>query len=543
MKVRIKWLQLVLVFSLVFALILTGCQTSDDTTTTAPAGGDNGDGNGDGDRETIDITVSLWDIEYSFPGGDPDEIAVMVSDMFDINLTSINVGWGDADEKYNTWAASGQLPDIIGAIAHVGQGRYFQWINDGVVRALPDDLSAYPVINQIMQQDEVLAFQVDGNNYFLPRQTYEDSSWWAMDRGLLVRKDWMENLGISDPVTEQDYIDLTVAFATQDPNNSGSNDTVGLVPSGVWILTSQGLPGFGYTDGRWVLEDDGYIRPAITSERTLRLMEFVKEMYQAGGLDPDFATLDNALEKFAAGQAGILARQVSSKHLKAVLDMWVTLQPDVDFFESVSILRGPSLDGEYTRFTEMAYWSESYFNVNVEDDKMGRILELYDWLYSDEGMRTMMWGIEGTDWEMDDGEINLLTDVNEETGLHTPTAEIYPFTYAMSYLAAWTGDLVQYIDPAIPQGIRDMASEELDHRLANWQAPDVDWAVQAINVPEKQEIAGLTYGDDWVRFIMDSSGKDSQTLYEEMVANWNANGLQDAVEAVTNAAREQGLID
>ena len=73
--------------------------------------------------------------------------------------------------------------------------------------------------------------------------------------------------------------------------------------------------------------------------------------------------------------------------------------------------------------------------------------------------------------------------------------------------------------------------------------PNINWAVQAINVPEKQEMAGITFGDDWVRFIMDSSNKTSEELYEDMMSNWNANGLQAAAEAITAKAQEDGLID
>ena len=82
-------------------------------------------------------------------------------------FTPVNVGWGDADEKYNTWAASGQLPDIIGAIAMPGTARYFQWISDGVVRALPDT-SGYSEISKLMKLPEVTAFDVKGEELFRP---------------------------------------------------------------------------------------------------------------------------------------------------------------------------------------------------------------------------------------------------------------------------------------------------------------------------------------------------------------------------------------
>jgi len=493
--------------------------------------------------EVIDIEVSLWDIANSFPEGEPDAIAQYVMDRFSIKFTPVNVGWGDADEKYNTWAASGQLPDIIGAIAMPGTARYNQWITDGVVQPLPD-VANYPEIARLMAYPEVTAFKVGGENYFLPRSTYGDPAWWAMDRGLTVRKDWLQNLGISDPKTEDDYINMTVAFANDDPDGNGQKDTIGFSPVDVWILISQGWTGFGYTDWPWMKDSDGKYRQAVSGEKTFYMMKFFKRMFQAGGLDPDFATLEQnqAQEGFAAGKVGMLGRQVSPKHLKIVMDSWVKLQPDKDYVESIALLHGPTVDGTYTRFSEKAYWSESYIEASVDEAKMDRILQLYDWLYSKEGMYMVGYGISGQDYALDtDGNIQLLTPIDEESGLHVGLSDIYPFTYAMSYLACWTGDLLQYEDPNIPLAIRELCVKERDHRVANWKDPQINWAVQSIDVPEKQEAAAISFNDDWVRFIMDTSGKADEDLYEEMKANWDANGYGAAIDAISAKAAELGV--
>ncbi len=492
------------------------------------------------EKLVIEIKVSLWDIANSFPEGEPDAIAKYVSDKLKIKFTPVNVGWGDADEKYNTWAASGQLPDIIGAIAMPGTARYFQWINDGVVRPLPD-ISGYSEISKLMKLPEVTAFDVTGKQYFVPRLTYSDAAWWAMDRGLIVRKDWMEKLGISEPKTEEDYINMTMAFAKNDPDGNGQNDTAGLTPVGTGFLVSQGWTGFGYTDRVWMKDTDAKYRQAVSGDRTYQLMQFLKKMYAAGGLDPDFATLDpnQALEKFASGKTGMLLRQVSPSLMKGVMDSWNKLQPDKDFISSIAILPGPTVDGSYTRFAEKAYWSESYFSSNVDDAKMARILELYNWLYSKEGMYMMKYGIENKDWTMENGSVKLLTPVDEKTGMHKPTSEIYPFTSSISWLASW--DLLQYEDPNIPESLRKLCVAERDFRVANWKDPQINWKVQAIDVPEKQEMASVLFLDDWVKFIMDESGKPNQEIYDAMKQNWDANGYAAAVEAVTAKAKELGI--
>ena len=77
--------------------------------------------------------------------------------------------------------------------------------------------------------------------------------------------------------------------------------------------------------------------------------------------------------------------------------------------------------------------------------------------------------------------------------------------------------------------------------MANWKNPQVNWKVQAIDVPEKQEMASVLFLDDWVKFIMDDSGKSDQELYDAMKQNWDANGYAAAVEAVTAKAKELGI--
>lgn len=495
------------------------------------------------DVPVIEIKVSLWDIQNSFPEGEPDAIAKYVSDRFQIKLIPVNVGWGDADEKYNTWAASEQLPDIIGAVAMPGTARYFQWINDGVVRPLPD-VSAYPEVSKLMQMPEVSAYDVGGQSYFLPRFMYPDPAYWAMDRGLIVRKDWMDKLGITEPKTEEEYINMVVAFAKDDPDGNGQHDTAGYTPDGALSDFSQLWAGFGYTDVMyWAKGTDGKYRMPIAGEEAFALAQFLKRMYKAGGLDPDFATLESgqAVDKFAAGKTGMLGRQVSPKHLRIVMDSWVSVQPDRDFVSSIALLHGPTVDGVYTRLSVPSYWSESYFGAKVDDAKMDRILQLYDWLYSKEGMYTIQYGIEGTDYAIENGSVKLLTPVDPDTGLHTSTAELYPFTYAMNYLAAWTGDFLQYDDPAIPEAIRELCVAERDLRAANWKDPQINWAVQGVEVSEKQEMAAVRFDDDWTKFIMDTSGKAEQELYEAMKRNWDANGYAAAVDAITAKAQELGI--
>ena len=90
---------------------------------------------------------------------------------------------------------------------------------------------------------------------------------------------------------------------------------------------------------------------------------------------------------------------------------------------------------------------------------------------------------------------------------------------------------MQYVNPKIPSAVRDASIAEIQwfHSVGGKDTPAIP-AVQAIDV-----------GASWARFILDDSGKSNEELYQEMIAEWNANGCQAAVDAITAAAKEMGL--
>lgn len=120
--------------------------------------------------EPMELSIAHWDIDKAKVNAEePDEILKLIQDKFNVTFVPMNVGWGDYTDKYTTWAAGNSLPDICGGIDWAGgSGTYFQWVEDGVVRALPSDLSAYPNVEKYVSLPEVQSMSVDGENYFFP---------------------------------------------------------------------------------------------------------------------------------------------------------------------------------------------------------------------------------------------------------------------------------------------------------------------------------------------------------------------------------------
>ena len=493
--------------------------------------------------ENMTLSVAVWDIAQGFPeDGSIDPMKQFFYDKFNVVIEPMGITWGDAAERYQVWSSSDSMPDISGGLDIVGQGRYFQWIEDGVVRALPDNLSAYPMVDKYIKLPETQAYGVDGKNYFLPRITYEDVAWWAMDRGVFFRKDWMENLGLDYPKSTDEFVDMCIAFTFNDPDGNGVNDTFGMTRSEITIY-SQNFACFGYHERFWQKIDGIWTIPQAT-ERVIPLVDMARRINKAGALDPDFITYTSTGPGdavFSQGRAGVTLKQNTPGSVNTLRNLWMEYESEKEFLDCVEFLPMWDEPGMDTyRFSERAFWSETYIGFQVDDAKMARILEIADWLYSTDGVMFMQYGFEGEDYKRDsNGDIEILLPI-QENGVITPLSTKYPFAF-MASLIIWGGSQQQYVDPRTPKVVRDFCAEERDYRIANWKDPEVSWVVGGLNVPEKQETT-YNLGDLWSIILMDTSDKTTQELYEEfLVPELEAGGFNRMIDAVNEATQALGL--
>ena len=94
---------------------------------------------------------------------------------------------------------------------------YEDLIRNGSIQPLPDDLSAWPNLEKLMNQLDYTRYS-DGHFYAIPRISFVDLTLACSDAAMIVRRDWMENLGLDDPTNIDEFIDLVAAFANDDPD-------------------------------------------------------------------------------------------------------------------------------------------------------------------------------------------------------------------------------------------------------------------------------------------------------------------------------------
>ena len=134
--------------------------------------------------EPMEISFMSWGVANSIFDSEPDRMRDFIEKKFNIKISVLDADWDDMEQKTNTWAAAGTLPDVIGGQDLGGTPKYRQWIDDGVVRALPGDLSKYPYVEKYVRQPDADFYAIDGKNYFLPRQTYKEAAWSCLGGGM-----------------------------------------------------------------------------------------------------------------------------------------------------------------------------------------------------------------------------------------------------------------------------------------------------------------------------------------------------------------------
>ena len=352
--------------------------------------------------EHLNISVGYWNIEEMEKATEPDAMTQYIEDLFNITLEPIAVTWSNYKERYQILSATGSLPDVFATLTlssndNNDSATFSDFINTGAIRALPEDLTDYPRLNEILDSVSYTRY-TDGKYYAIPRVSFLDPVLGATDAAMLVRRDWMDNLGISDPESFQDFADMTIAFAKNDPDGNGIDDTLGynvnsINALGKWVILGIAPECNVYS---WT-ENNGFYVPSWSTDAFKQVVKDYRLLYEKGGLDPDFYTKSPSavMDDFAAGRLGALEYKSSPSSLMELKNRWDVLN-DKSFEDCVDVLPVfPAQDGIRYSNSSSSFWSESYISSDVDDTKAERILALFEFLLSDEGQDFCHYGLEG----------------------------------------------------------------------------------------------------------------------------------------------------
>jgi putative aldouronate transport system substrate-binding protein len=362
----------------------------------------------------VDISIALWDMTQF--GGDA--VGDRIEKELGTRIHVLPMDWENYPEQARLWAATDSLPDVLATYTvEQDHERLFSWAEQGLLRAIPDEMiDRHPRVRAQFAANEIegIIYRTRGQHLFIPRP-FSLKGYYRFDqgRGAYYRKDWLEAIGMERPPrTVSEFRAMVRAFTFDDPDGNGVADTWGVscssAPTTSFAWWGVVLDGWIEEDGRWI--------PGFLSRRNADALAFWGELYRDGVLDPRFAedSVDQSLRKFAGGRHGVCFKNVDNYWLMKVArdgfgrtflgtDDASAAVRRVDVLPPLSVSR--SIAPVWPAITES---SGSEISSKVDDAKLERILDLFEWLGSPEATRLLHYGITGIDYaEGPDGPLPL----------------------------------------------------------------------------------------------------------------------------------------
>jgi putative aldouronate transport system substrate-binding protein len=301
---------------------------------------------------------------------------------------------GTEAEQFNLMIASRKLPDMIESNYTVYPGGPEKALDDKVIIPLNDLINEHaPNLKRYLDDHPQMKKEImtdNGTYYAFPALGIGNTN---VNSGLMLRKDWLDELGLALPETIDEWTHVLRQFKEK----KGASSPLTLVTGDV---TSDRFTGaYGISSGFYM--EQGKVRYGPYEPAYRMYLEQLNAWYKEGLLDADFAIQDARSQdaKIMNGQSGAFVAYVGSgmgKYLNEMKGMPYNL----------SAAQHPVLHkGEEPRFFPASYdyRGDGSVGITPANKHPGETARWLDYYYSQEGHMLKSFGIEGQTYVMENG--------------------------------------------------------------------------------------------------------------------------------------------
>lgn len=531
------------------ALALAGCSSGNQDGKGVADGGGNGssNGNGKGSEQSQGGEAPKGDGTQEAAGGNSKKLAIelfeagwvntpldeqdpfkkWIDETYNVDFKLTAFPAGDLETKLLTRFASNEPPDLIFV---TDRSIALKLYNQGV---LLDDwtplLDRVPTVAGSTGEQAKQYLTAGGKLIALPRQP--DPNTWSMK----IRADWMANLGLQMPQTDEELLEVLRKFTFGDPDQDGEANTYGITTAGAgtslatiaYLETMYGQPGFQVTNNA--------ADHSILNGTHQRFLDFMKRLNEEKVIDPDWYTQSWSQQgtKLFTDKIGVV--QYPSALLSeyegntgdtgAAADIWINLPIPQGAEGGGKNNPGSLVSGMYLITAQAA----------KDPDKLDRILQLIEGnSYPNDGYWKLRWGIGITGEQMFDMEggakyFRQETDNMDNYRVAMPGAWDYG-----TWIATGNDRVLQASAPE--PGAVHQKMMQLDQETVEQPAyPDF----QSLLTLDTQLLNDLTVlqNEFDINYIL---GTD--TNYEAFKSRWLKAGGQQLLDSATEQYKEMGSI-
>lgn len=326
------------------------------------------------------------------PEDGSDFVMTTIEEKFNVDLTIDHMASGaDYDSKISLLIASGDVPDLFVAKGVDSQ----KYIRDGVTADMtpyvtPEKMPNYfKWVSELELQRYAVENKFERAPLIFPRNVY---------RSYYVRKDWLDKLNLEVPKNYDDMLEAMRAFTFDDPDGNGRNDTYGLSAVGNGTSLSWDFPQWIQNGliGALMVRDNKYVD--VQSDLAVQhVLQGIKDMQKEGIVDPDWFLMKGTehVDRAVGGKVGI----VLGGHKTFAFDS------DPASLQNKSKAVYPEADWvPFHPFAETGTWTENLPDIpfmfsrktaESSPEKIERMVQILDWMASEEGFLLINYGEEG----------------------------------------------------------------------------------------------------------------------------------------------------
>lgn len=428
-------------------------------------------------------------------------------------------------ESLNILLASGDLPDIIEYTWFNYAGGLGKLYQEGLIVDLTDRLAKdAPAYNKYLKEHEDVKDMIKSNDKILGFMAIAEDKAMATTAGLIIREDWLEDLGLEMPETMDEYYNVLKAFKEE----KGAK-----VPLSANIISLSTWGAFcgAYGTSMAHFVDNGKV---VYGPQLPQFKEYLKEMnkwYSEKLLDNNFATIDqstidsNILNGFSGLSGGAAGSGIGVYNATAKSN-----GSNARFVGSPYPVLNKGDKPMFGHFNSVVSGTGAVISKN--SNNIDAAIKFLDWGYTDEGYVLHNFGVEGVSHTVVDGKYIYTEDItNNKEGLSMPqsmgrhlrAANAGPFIQSLGYME-------QYY-----------ATEEQQKSWKTWSNTDASvHALPNLTIPEDDllELSTLqgdmdTYSIEMINsFIM---GTTDIEYFDTFVKNLEQMGADRITEIYQNA--------
>ncbi|MGG1516436.1 extracellular solute-binding protein [Paenibacillus oryzisoli] len=307
------------------------------------------------------------------------------------------------EQQFNVMLASGDLPDMIeynwtngypGGPEKAIKDGYILKLNDLIDKYAPNlkkYLKEHPEIDKMVKTD-------NGSYYVFP--FIRGDSYLQVFHGPIVRKDWLDDLGLPVPTTIDEWYTTLKAFKEK----KGASAPISFVGQPNPLndtVTGDFVGAFGVTNGFYL--DNGKIKYGPMEQGFKDFLATFRKWYAEGLIDKNLATTDmKAIDaNFANGMTGATVGNAGGG-----IGRW---QPIVAGKDPKAVLIGttyPTLKkGDTPQFGQLdvPFTPSGSVAISAKSKNAELAVKMLDYGYSEEGKTFFNFGTEGVSYTMDNG--------------------------------------------------------------------------------------------------------------------------------------------